>query len=736
MTIETGADCLGEVKLPKTHLRAAMCSALLSTALSPALAQTHVTIVDGRQIATKAPPPHGEHGMAVVRSYTDRVEQPAFVVRERSFLPGSRLGEHLLTHDQIFYLLEGEADMQIEGVVRNLTPGDMVYAYDYSYIQLRPLGDKPARFLMMWPGRENNPPALSPIMVDETMVARDEPTPHGAVGMSRSFDIFPPTPGHEVELRKRTYLPGARLGRHPINRDTMFYTLSGEGTLGVNGKPIVLKPGIAAYVPRRNEIEVAQTGSEPLSLLMMWHKAQMNTAPKPAVLVNDRSIAVEEPPHGGQGMSRVSRLTEQAEGRKLELRKRVLMPGSAMAPYVIPRDQAFLVLEGEGELTVNGASRPFRKDQFAYLEAGSEFSLTQKGAAPLSVAMMWAVGGDRLPEGDLGAWSDRVLEQDLSWYASPPARRLADTVLKYQSPEGGWPKSVDLSVEPASPGAIPKAGDGRANTFDNDATTVPMAFLAKMVTATGDGGYRDAFNRGLDYVFDAQYPKGGWPQFYPLRDGYYSNATFNDDAMVRILQILRDISLGDPSYRFVDAARRQKAKRALDAGVAMILRTQIVQDGKRTVWAAQYDPQTEKPAWARRFEPPSLSGNESVGIARFLMSLQPTPSIIAAVEGAVAWFRVHKIEDARIETFVDAAGQQDRRMIHEVGAGPIWARFYELDTNRPVFMGRQSVAHYNLADIEQERRGGYHYMGTWPRELIERDYPAWRAKTDRPLAAR
>src|SRR5690606_17416218 len=124
------------------------------------------------------------------------------------------------------------------------------------------------------------------------------------------------------------------------------------------------------------------------------------------------------------------------------------------------------------------------------------------------------------------------------------------------------------------------------------------------------------------------------------------------------------MAAGEAPYAFVDASRRTRAADAVTKGVDLILRTQIRQDGEPTVWCAQYDAEL-KPAWARRFEPPSLSGSESVGVVRFLMSLDaPSPDVIAAIEGAVAWFRASAIENARIETFTDAEGRRDRRLVH------------------------------------------------------------------------
>ncbi|QTC90973.1 pectate lyase [Brevundimonas goettingensis] len=326
-------------------------------------------------------------------------------------------------------------------------------------------------------------------------------------------------------------------------------------------------------------------------------------------------------------------------------------------------------------------------------------------------------------------WGSAVLRQDAAWYASAEARRLADTVLLYQFANGSWPKNTDMSAPPATP-VDPELGD----TIDNQATTLEMEFLARVIQAgaPNSAAYVAAFDKGFDWVLAAQYPNGGWPQFFPLRTGYYTHITYNDDAMVRVLNVLRDVSNGAGPYGFVDAGRKAKAAEAVARGIDIILKTQIRQDGKLTVWCAQHDEVTLAPAWARKFEPPSLSGYESVGITRFLMGVpNPSPEIIAAVEGSVAWFRSTVIPDIAVERFTNAEGQNDRRVIPAPGAR-LWARFYELGTNRPIFLGRDSVVHPALADIERERRAGYNYFDGAAAGLIDRDYPAWRRRVGLP----
>ncbi|MBE2215638.1 MAG: pectate lyase [Opitutaceae bacterium] len=326
-------------------------------------------------------------------------------------------------------------------------------------------------------------------------------------------------------------------------------------------------------------------------------------------------------------------------------------------------------------------------------------------------------------------WSARLLRQKSDWYASPEARAAADNVLRYQSSAGAWPKNTDL-LAPATPEALAVVEEGgKANTIDNQSTTVPIRFLALVYGATGEAAYRAAAERGIDYLLASQYPNGGFPQFFPLRKGYYAHITYNDGAMVNALDLLRDVARGRDPLAFVDAERRARAADAVVRGTDCILKTQIVQDGIPTAWCAQHDEVTLAPAWARKYEPPSLSGAESVGIVRFLMGIeQPTPEIVASVEGAVAWFRAVAIHGQRVELIERSGSRPDRQLVADPAAPPLWARFYELGTNRPLYMDRDSQPVYDFALIDYERRAGYAYHTDAPADLLDRDYPAWKSR--------
>jgi pectate lyase len=319
----------------------------------------------------------------------------------------------------------------------------------------------------------------------------------------------------------------------------------------------------------------------------------------------------------------------------------------------------------------------------------------------------------------------QYLKKPDAWFAGDEARRVAGNILSYQSDLGGWPKNIDTT-------AAPYTGDRKElkPTFDNDATTDELRFLARCYNATREEHYRQAFEKGLDYVLKAQYPTGGWPQFWPPDDKYHRYITFNDNAMVRVMELLREVATAD-RYAFVDAGRRKAAREAFDHGVACILKCQIKVDGKLTAWCAQHDEKDYSPRPGRSYELVSLSGAESVGVVRLLMSLDdPSPAAVRAVDGAAAWFEAAQLKGIRQVVERDAKSPTGRNkvVVKDAAAPPMWARFYEIGSNRPIFCDRDGVAKHDLSEIGYERRNGYAWLGYWPRDLLEKEYPAWKKK--------
>ena len=332
------------------------------------------------------------------------------------------------------------------------------------------------------------------------------------------------------------------------------------------------------------------------------------------------------------------------------------------------------------------------------------------------------------------SWRD-ALRQPAAWYGSAEAVRIADNLLLYQHDIGGWDKNIDmareLSAEDRARLEREKHDPASHSTIDNSSTYTQMDYLARVYTATRQPRFAAAVRKGFEYLMQAQYPNGGWPQFYPLRHGYWDHITYNDDAMVGVLDALRGIVNRAPEYAFLGDAERARARLAMARGIECILKTQVTENGRLTAWCAQHDEKTLAPAKARAYEHPSLSGAESVGIVEFLMGIDhPSPEVMRAVQGAVEWFRAVKLTGIRVvqKPAPGTPKGYDNTVVQDAAAPPLWARFYELGTNRPIFSGRDSVIRYSMAEIEYERRNGYRWYVDRPARLLDREYPAWAAK--------
>ena len=337
------------------------------------------------------------------------------------------------------------------------------------------------------------------------------------------------------------------------------------------------------------------------------------------------------------------------------------------------------------------------------------------------------------PDWSLVAWND-VFKQKPLWYQTDEAARIADQLVIYQKDNGGFEKNIDMALmltQQEKDALIAKRSNVSETTIDNRTTYPQVAYLGRVITASllkpsppaNLPKYKEAFNKGLDYLLASQYANGGFPQFYPLHEGYYSHITFNDDAMIGVLKLLRDIAKKKEDYLFVDEARRVKSEQAVAKALPLILKLQVVVNGKKTVWAAQYDENTLKPAPARKFEPVSLTAGESVGIVRFLMQEKPSPEINDAIESAIAWYTKNKIDGIRWER-----RSGENVVVKDKAAPPIWARFYQIETMKPIFIGRDAVIKYDVSQIEAERRNGYAWYVSEPNGLLNEDYPKWKAR--------
>lgn len=327
-------------------------------------------------------------------------------------------------------------------------------------------------------------------------------------------------------------------------------------------------------------------------------------------------------------------------------------------------------------------------------------------------------------------------ETDPNFFKTDEARRIGDQLLAYQRVTGGWPKNIDM-VKPMTDEERQQVMSEQSrrddSTTDNDATTTQMTFLAHLYQQTHDKRYREAFCRGIDYLLSGQYANGGWPQFWPEMRDYQPHITYNDGAMEHTMMLLKAVAQQQKPYQgtLTSKALRKRMMEAFNRGVECILATQIVRDGRPTVWCQQHDRETLEPAPARAFELASFCSAESTGLIRLLMGIEePSEAVKRAVHGAMRWMDDHKLTGMRlVRTGGWHSPDRDTRLVKDPSAPPLWARFYDLQRGEPFVCDRDGVPRRHLYQIGTERRNGYAWYTEGPAQLYEA-YDRWADRYD------
>lgn len=317
-------------------------------------------------------------------------------------------------------------------------------------------------------------------------------------------------------------------------------------------------------------------------------------------------------------------------------------------------------------------------------------------------------------------------------YTPEQYKEIADNFIAYQNQDGGWPKNIDwLAIIPVDSVRSTLKPRERKSTLDNRNTYSQVDYLAQVYMLTRQSKYKNAVIKGLNYLLKTQKKNGGW------RGWDVDAVTYNDNVTTGVLELFFRISQGDIHYTWLDESMKKRIYQAWQKGKDVLLHTQYVQNGVKTVWGQQHDNESLLPVKARAYELPSLVSGESCAILRLLMDIpHPDSLVVEAVKAGVAWLEKSAIRGIRVEKVPVGKEQMtnpeypyDRIVVKDKKAPRIWARFYELDTNRPFMANRDGKKVYRLEDVDPERRVGYGWY-TYAPEAILRAYPAWLKKVE------
>ena len=107
----------------------------------------------------------------------------------------------------------------------------------------------------------------------------------------------------------------------------------------------------------------------------------------------------------------------------------------------------------------------------------------------------------------------------------------------------------------------------------------------------------------------------------------------------------------------------------------------------------------------------------------------PNFDIQSTVIGGIQWFDKVKIVGYNVVEIDEPSTAKRKDRVVVAGAGnAMWARFMDVETNKPFFSGRNGEKKMTLAEVVYERRNGYAWYGTSPAKLINEEYPKWASK--------
>lgn len=331
-------------------------------------------------------------------------------------------------------------------------------------------------------------------------------------------------------------------------------------------------------------------------------------------------------------------------------------------------------------------------------------------------------------------FDDKKLTYVFDSYSPEDYKGIADNIVAWQNPDGGWPKNINilgkLDIEQVR-SDLTKVKPNRMNsTLDNRNTYPQIEYLSIAYKQSGDKKYMESARKGMQYIFDLQDPSGGW------RGWDVDAITYNDEVTTGAMETMFSIINNDPIYDWVDADMRAAAAVSLDRAIDVTLRCQIVKNGEKTVWCQQHNHKTLEPQKARSYEFPSLCPAESGDILMFLMQLEnPSDDVKASIRSAIKWIENNKItgievvKDNSINSINERTGKKGDVIVKENpnSTEVYWARFYDLDTEKPFFARRDGTIVQTLAEVEHERRTGYSWYTASLKKVLS-EYKKWEKK--------
>lgn len=290
------------------------------------------------------------------------------------------------------------------------------------------------------------------------------------------------------------------------------------------------------------------------------------------------------------------------------------------------------------------------------------------------------------------------------FFQTDQATVLADWILQYQLPDGGWASGVYYpSLEAGTPVAqTAQEKESLRSSLQGQSTLAEIHFLSQMYQQTARRKYRRAAEEGIRFLVRAQYSHGGWPLQQGQADPIISLA---DNTFINVMNLMYRLYMGRVPYDYVPDDLRQQCLEAFQHGVDFLLRTQCRFEGKPTGWCTNYSAESLLPVAGGPQQPVAVNSQITDDMTLLLQNLiEPSEAVKEAIAGARNWYETTKISGLTRQNYINKQGKRDFRFVQDRHAPALWALYYSLEDNQPIFCELDGTQVRNLDDLTYEAR--------------------------------
>lgn len=103
------------------------------------------------EVTKVEPPPHNGTGTSTAYRYFDDVTDARVVFRKRTLHRGASIGMHVLTHDEVYYIVSGRGELMVDDTKAEVGPQTAIFMYEGANVGIGQIGEDDLVIIISYP---------------------------------------------------------------------------------------------------------------------------------------------------------------------------------------------------------------------------------------------------------------------------------------------------------------------------------------------------------------------------------------------------------------------------------------------------------------------------------------------------------------------------------------------------------------------------------------------------------